>query len=83
MTYLVLAGEPLVWDLVFQVGVKQGTEGDAIIPTATEVCDVNALQRNIHCVRTNHHLTATLGLPHHQTRCTVLSITMSSLTSTL
>lgn len=42
---LVLTAELLVWDVCGQVGVQQGAEGQAVVPTAAEVGDVDVLER--------------------------------------
>lgn len=44
-TCLLLAGEFLVWDVCRQVGVQHSAEGQAVIPAAAEVCDVNVLKK--------------------------------------
>lgn len=46
--HLVLAAELLVGDVGRQVGVQDGAEGQAIVPAAAEVGDVNVLQRRGH-----------------------------------
>jgi len=43
-TCLVLAGELLVRDVCRQVGVEHSTEGQAIVPAAAEVGDINVLK---------------------------------------
>lgn len=46
-TCLLLAGEFLVRDVSRQVGVQHRAEGQAVIPAAAEVCDVNVLKKKI------------------------------------
>lgn len=43
-TCLLLAGELLVGNVCRQVGVQHGAEGQAVVPAAAEVCDINILQ---------------------------------------
>lgn len=47
-TCLLLAGEFLVWDVSRQVGVQHSAEGQAVIPAAAEVGDVNVLKKQVH-----------------------------------
>lgn len=44
MTYFLLTVQLLVGDVGRQVGVEQGTEGQAIAPAAAEIGDVDVLQ---------------------------------------
>ncbi len=55
-TCLLLAGELLVGDVCGQVGVEHSAEGQAVVPAAAEVCDVNVL-KNKATIRLNFDLT--------------------------
>lgn len=46
--HLVLAAELLVGDVSGQVGVQDGAEGQAVVPAAAEVGDVDVLQTRVH-----------------------------------
>lgn len=46
-TCLLLASELLVGDVCRQVGVQHSAKGQAIIPAATEVCDINVLREEL------------------------------------
>ena len=46
-TCLVLAGELVVGDVCRQVRVEHGTEGQAVVPAAAEVGDINVLKSTV------------------------------------
>lgn len=50
-TCLLLAGELLVGDVCGQVGVQHSAEGQAVIPAAAEVGDVNVLKETSSAVK--------------------------------
>ena len=46
-SHLVLRCETAVWDVRRHVGVVHGAEGQAVLPAAAEVCDLNILFKHI------------------------------------
>lgn len=53
---LLLAAEFLVGDVCRQVGVQHGAEGQAVIPAAAEVGDVNVLRNKFTSLKKNRPL---------------------------
>lgn len=50
-TYLLLTVQLLVRDVSGQIGVQEGTEGQAVAPAAAEIGDIDVLWEETACIR--------------------------------
>lgn len=60
-TCLLLAGELLVRDVSRQVGVQHSAEGQAVVPAAAEVGDVNVLKKKTKQNKLSHSISPERG----------------------